>query len=193
MEKLPELFSSKHKKKAKDGTKLQEELYKQIGQLKVELDWLKKNLKNCVDKRKKLVDSGHKKISITRQCQLLGLPRSSFYYKATQDDSRDVSLMNLTDEIYTKHPYFGVRIIKKRLEKEDEIGNRKKIRRIMREMGIYAIYPKPNLSLPNKEHLKYPYLLRNLNINKADQVWASDIYFKRIRDKDQHEWQKACY
>ena len=88
--------------------------------------------------------------------------------------------MNLIDEIYTKHPYFGVRRIKKSLEKEDEIVNRKKIRRLMREMGIYAIYPKPNLSLPNKEHLKYPYLLRNLNINKADQVWASDITYIRM-------------
>ncbi|MDY6972888.1 MAG: hypothetical protein SV775_11220 [Thermodesulfobacteriota bacterium] len=106
---LPNLFSDRRKKQDRDQEDLISELYRQIGQLKVELDWLKKKVPNApVEEKRKLIDPGNAMIPISRQCELLGLCRSSYYYESRRDDSYNLSLMNLIDEQFTKTPFYGV-------------------------------------------------------------------------------------
>ena len=89
--------------------------------------------------------------------------------------------MRLIDELYTKYPFYGVRRITNALKRLGRCVNHKRVARLMRLMGLEAIYPKPRLSLANKEHRKYPYLLRNLSIMSPDQVWSTDITYIRLR------------
>jgi len=128
-----------------------------------------------------LIESGHHRISIKRQCELLSLNRSTYYYKSGKDDSYNIYLMNLIDEEYTRHPFYGVRRMKVMLERKGHKVNHKRIRRLSRKMGIDAIYPKPRLTKPSFEHRKFPYLLRGLNINRPDHVWCSDITYIKTK------------
>jgi len=106
---LPSLFSDRRKKHDKDQEDLVSELYRQIGQLKVELDWLKKKAPDApVEERRTLIDPGNATIPIRRQCELLSLPRSSYYYHSQRNDSYNLHLMNLIDEQFTKSPCYGV-------------------------------------------------------------------------------------
>jgi putative transposase len=122
-------------------------------------------------------------ISICRQCELLALPRSS-YYRSTCDPSRvsqeDLELMRLIDEEYTRHPFFGSRKIKIWLKREGHNVNRKRVQRLMRKMGIQSIAPKPNTSARRKDHKIYPYLLKGMNINRPNMVWTADITYIRL-------------
>ena len=124
-------------------------------------------------------------LSLTVQADLLSLSRSSLYYRPTPPSLEEIAIKRLIDEIYTVHPYFGSR--RMALEVSDRYGqpvNRKRIQRYMREMGIAGICPGPNLSKRNLEHRVYPYLLRNLKIHYADQVWGIDITYIRLK----HGW-----
>lgn len=120
-------------------------------------------------------------IPVYRQCELLGLSRSSYYYQSQRDDGYNLYLMNLIDEQFTRTPFYGVERMRAWLSRQGEQVNRKRIRRLMRLMGLEAIYPKPRLSLPDQAHKKYPYLLRNLVIDQPDQVWCADITYIRMR------------
>ena len=125
-----------------------------------------------------MIEPENKEISIRKQCSLLKLNRSVFYKKPKPISKEDIKLMNLLDQIYTKRPFFGSRRMKKELFKRHGIRiNRKRVQRLMRLMGVEAIYPKPNLSLRNLEHRIYPYLLRNLAVIRPNQVWCSDITY----------------
>ena len=115
--------------------------------------------------------------SISRQCQLLGLSRSSFYYEPCPINPEDLDLMRLIDEQYLKTPTYGSRSMARHFRRQGRKVNRKRIQRLMRLMGIEAIYPKPHTSRPHPEHKIYPYLLRNLTIDHANQVWATDITY----------------
>ena len=123
--------------------------------------------------------SKNEKLSVTRQCELLEINRTSVYYTpAEQDRDRENEIKNRLDYWHTKMPYLGVRKLRNRLQIQDHIPvGRKLITRYMDEMGIYAVYPKPNLSKRNMQHKIYPYLLRNLVINRPNQVWAVDITY----------------
>jgi putative transposase len=126
-----------------------------------------------------LVDRSDPDLSISRQAQILGVARSSIYYRAKVDDYH-LELMRLLDEQYTKTPYFGSRRMVSILgEKGYQVG-RRRVQRLMRLMGLEAIYPKPNLSKPHPEHKVYPYLLRNLKITRSNQVWGTDITYIRM-------------
>ena len=119
---------------------------------------------------------------MARQCELLGLNRSTFYYRPiSRVDEVRLRLMNKLDELYTAHPYYGVRRMTACLRRDGEIVNRKRIRRLLRVMGLEAIYPKQNLSKPNREHVIYPYLLRGVEIVRKDQVWSTDITYIRLQ------------
>ena len=116
---------------------------------------------------------------MVRQCELLGISQSSFYYKPAKNDS-DIETMKRIDEIYTKRPFFGSRRMVVELKKTGWIVGRKKVQTLMGKMGIEAIYPKPNLSKPNFEHRIYPYLLKNMKIERPNQVWCCDITYIRM-------------
>ena len=142
---------------------------------------LKKNLDYTVNEKRQLIDYNNTDLSITRQCELLGLNRSSLYYRPVEVDSYSLLLMRLIDEQFTKTPFYGVRRIHAQLIREGHTINKKRVHRIMREMGLVAIYPKQDLSKPNVSHKIYPYLLRGVNINRVDQVWSTDITYIRLR------------
>jgi putative transposase len=122
-------------------------------------------------------------LSIVRQCELLSLPRSS-YYRPVSDPPKvsfeDLRLMRLIDEEYTRHPFYGSRKIKVWLQKQGWNVNRKRVQRLMRIMGIQSTAPGPRTSIPRKEHKIYPYLLKGMNINRPDMVWCTDITYIRL-------------
>ncbi len=127
-----------------------------------------------------MIDPGHNTISIARQCELVGLPRSSYYYQEKGEDAYSLHLMRLIDEQYTRRPILGVRRMTDWLRRHGHMVNHKRVARLMRLMGLEAIYPKPKTSLSHKQHRKYPYLLRDLAINQVDQVWCTDVTYIRL-------------
>jgi putative transposase len=120
-------------------------------------------------------------ISVRRQCELLGVNRSSLYYKPAEVDGYTLLLMRLIDEEYTRHPIYGTRRMCCCLRNLGYAINRKRMRRLYQLMGLEAIYPKPNLSKAISEHKKYPYLLRGVEINRRDQVWSTDLTYIRLK------------
>jgi len=128
-----------------------------------------------------LVDMAHPTISIARQCELLGLARSTFYYKEGRDDTRNDILMRLIDKQFTRLPIYGVERMTAHLQRMGHIVGPKRVRRLMRLMGLVAIYPKPRMIAPDKAHRIYPYLLRGVPITRCDQVWSTDITYIRMR------------
>ena len=116
-------------------------------------------------------------LPIVRQCQLLEVPRSTFYYARQGVPEGDLELMRLIDECHLKLPYYGSRRIRDWLEDRGYRVNRKRVQRLMRQMGIAALYPKRNLSRRNQAHKVYPYLLRGQTITAANQVWAADVTY----------------
>jgi putative transposase len=116
-------------------------------------------------------------VSVSRQCRLLDLSRSSVYYKPVEIAPQDLALMRLIDEQYLKTPFYGSRSMTRHLRRLGYRVNRKHIQRLMRLMGLEAIYPKPKTSQPHPEHKIYPYLLRDLVIDHPNQVWAADITY----------------
>lgn len=130
--------------------------------------------------KRSLIDSSHKELSIARQCELLGICRSGWYYQPKELADRDLELMDLIDRQFTQTPFYGARRLCVALKEMGHVVNRKKMRRLMQRMGLEAIYPKPRLSMGNKQHLKYPYLLRNILIDRPEQVWSEDITYIRL-------------
>ena len=120
-------------------------------------------------------------ISVTRQCELLGLSRSSLYYEAAVESQLNLELMRKLDEQYTRTPFYGSRRMVEGLRRQGHDINRKRVQRLMRLMGIEAIYPRPNTSRPDEQHKVYPYLLREVAIVRPNQVWATDITYIRLR------------
>lgn len=129
-----------------------------------------------------LIDTGcSTRISITRQCELLDLPRSGYYYTPVNVSERDLLLMRLTDEEYTRHPFMGARRLSDWLGTQGHSACREKVGRLMKLMGLEAIHPKRSLSTRDNKDRVYPYLLRDLPIDYPDQVWCSDITYIRLR------------
>jgi len=118
---------------------------------------------------------------MARQCELVGLARSSYYYEPATESQENLELMRLLDEQYTRTPFYGVRRMTVWLREQGYEVNPKRVSRLMRLMGLHAIYPKPRLSQPGEGHRIYPYLLRNLAITRPDQVWATDITYIRLQ------------
>jgi putative transposase len=121
-------------------------------------------------------------LSITRQCELIGLPRSSWYYEPQPETAENLRLMRLLDEQYTRTPFYGSRRMVIALGEQGWKVNRKRVQRLMQKMGIQAIYPKPRLSDPAPGHRIYPYRLRGLQIARPNQVWGTDITYIRLRN-----------
>ena len=120
-------------------------------------------------------------LPLKRRCALLSVARSSAYYQPTQEPSGDEMLMRAMDKIHLRLPFYGSRRIVDELATEGHVVNRKRVKRLMRRMGMNALYPKPNTSRANHAHKVYPYLLRDLNIDRANQVWCTDITYIPMR------------
>ena len=116
-------------------------------------------------------------LPVSRQCQLLELNRSTWYYQASAVSSEELALMRRIDEMHLERPFYGSRRIRDWLQDEGHDVNRKRVQRLMRQMGIMAIYPKPKTSRPGKGHRIYPYLLRGMTVHRPNQVWAADLTY----------------
>jgi putative transposase len=116
-------------------------------------------------------------LSVRRQCELLGLSRSSLYYEPAPETTENLRLMRRIDEQYTAGPFYGSRRMTAWLVEQGEEVNRKRVQRLMRVMGLEAIYPKPRLSTAGKGHRIYPYLLRGVKVERPDRVWSADITY----------------
>jgi putative transposase len=116
-------------------------------------------------------------LSVCQQCELLGLSRSSYYYEPATETAENLALMARIDAEYTAHPFQGSRRLTTWLQSQGHTVNRKRVQRLMRLMGLEAVYPKPRLSVRAAGHKVYPYLLRNVTIQRADQVWSTDITY----------------
>lgn len=121
-------------------------------------------------------------ISLRRQCQLLGVNRSGLYYQARCESPENLKLMRLIDEEYTRRPFYGSRKMMLSLQGQGHAVGRHRVRRLMRLMGLEAVYPKPRLSQPGEGHKVYPYLLNGVNITRVNQVWSTDITYIRMAE-----------
>ena len=128
-----------------------------------------------------MIDPSHKKLSVIRQCQLVGISRSSVYYKPVKQNSpkylQDLELMAEIDRQFMDMPYLGSRRMAEVLCRQGWSVGRKRVARLMRLMGLEALYRRPRTTVPHPEHRVYPYLLRGLTIDQPNQVWAADITY----------------
>jgi len=131
--------------------------------------------------KKMWIEAKHKELSVRRQCGLLGINRSSLYYRPVGVDDFTLKLMHELDKQYTDTPFYGVLKMTEHLRSLGHLVNPKRVRRLLREMGLEAVYPKPRLSQANPEHKIYPYLLRNVQIERCNQVWSTDITYIRMK------------
>ena len=120
-------------------------------------------------------------LSVSRQCVLLGVARSSFYYRPRPESAEQLELLKRLDRIFTDHPVYGSRRLHVALAREGVPVGRRRVRRLMRKLGLWAVRPKRNTSKPNPAHKIYPYLLRGKVIDRPNQVWASDITYIPMR------------
>ena len=130
--------------------------------------------------KRALIEPAHPQISIARQCDLVGLPRSTYYYQGQGESEENLTLMRLLDQQYTDTPYYGVRRMTAWLRSQGYHVNHKRVARLLHTMGIEAIYPKPRLSQTHPTHRVYPYLLRDVPITRVNQVWSTDITYIRL-------------
>jgi len=133
-----------------------------------------------LERKRALIEPSHGDLSVARQCELLGLARSSLYYRPREVSSFELGIMRAIDEQYTLTPFYGIRRMTACLHQQGYSVNHKRVQRLMRLMGLEAIYPKPRLSKRDDQHKVFPYLLRDLEIDRPDQVWASDITYIRL-------------
>ena len=130
--------------------------------------------------KRAFIEPEHPQISVARQCAMLGLSRSSFYYRTHGESAENLHLMRLLDEQYTRTPFYGVRRMTVWLRQQGYAVNTKRVARLLHTMGLETIYPKPRLSQPQPGHRVYPYLLRGVPITQVNQVWSTDITYVRL-------------
>jgi putative transposase len=133
-----------------------------------------------VEQKRALVEPEHPQISLRRQCALLGLARGNLYYQPVSEGLENLALMRLLDAQYTATPFYGIRRMTAWLQRQGYAVNHKRVGRLLRQMGLEAIYPKPRLSQPAADHLIYPYLLRGVSVDRVNQVWSADITYVRL-------------
>lgn len=131
-----------------------------------------------------MVEPDHDELSVRRQCELLDVSRSGLHYQPVGASADNLELMRLIDEMYLRHPYYGSRRMTTVLRRDGHDVNRKRVQRLMRLMGLEAMAPGPHTSRPHPEHPVYPYLLRDLVVDRPNQVWATDITYIPM----QHGW-----
>ena len=128
-----------------------------------------------------MIDSEHPSLSIARQCQLVSISRSGFYYQPSGESELNLMLMRLIDEQHMRTPFYGARQMVRHLRREGYVVSRKRVRRLMQKMGLCVIYQRPRTTVPAADHEVYPYLLRDLVIDRPSQVWCADITYIRMQ------------
>jgi len=131
--------------------------------------------------KKELIDQISDSLSIRSQCELLQFNRSNLYYEPVLVSKETLNIMTRIDEIYTAYPFYGSRKITVALKQDGWSICRERVQRLMRQMAIEVIYPKPKLSIKDKQHTIYPYLLADYSIERPNQVWSSDITYIRLK------------
>lgn len=124
-----------------------------------------------------MIESDHPHLSLVWQCQLVGIARSSYYYRPASESEFNLELMRLIDAQYLQTPWYGSRQMTRHLRRQGHRVNRKRIRRLMRKIGLVAVAPAPDTSRRHPRHAVYPYLLREMNITRPDQVWCADVTY----------------
>ena len=127
------------------------------------------------------MEPNHAQLSLRRQCALLGISRASLYYEPVEESQENLALQRLIDRQYTRAPFYGSRRMTAWLQGQGHAVNRKRVVRLMRQMGIEAVYAKPKLSRPGEGHKIYPYLLKEMKIVRKNQVWCTDITYVPMR------------
>ena len=175
--------SKKYKEELKEKEEKIENLEKTLGRTVMERDWLQKKVGSSGLIEKLSLVNPELPLSITRQCELLEINRTTVYYERAAKEINN-AILNRIDEIYTDHPYYGYRRLYASLLMEGVDTNPKEILRYMRMLNIQALYPKKKrfTTFPDSAHKKYPYLLKNMDITKPNQVWASDITYVRLNN-----------
>ena len=170
--------TKKYKDEIKEKEEKIENLEKTLGRTIMERDWLQKKVGSLGLINKISLVEPELPISLTRQCSLLNINRTTIYYEHSEK-KLDRIILNLMDEIYTDSPYYGYRRIHQVLIQEGKTANPKQILNYMRILGIKALYPpkKRNTSIPDVNHAKYPYLLKGIKVTQPNHVWASDITY----------------
>ena len=172
------LFVRPNDRQRREQQEQEAALYEQIGRLKMELEWLKKKLPPLIELKREILDVGHPGLSIRRQCELMGLNRSSYYYQPAIESPLNLTLMRLIDEQYLRTPFYGYLKMTEYLRQTKEYQvNPKRVYRLMQLMGLRAVFARPRTSQPAKEHKIYPYLLRGVDITRPNQVWSADITY----------------
>ena len=128
-------------------------------------------------KRKAMITRDHPALSLSRQCRIVSISRSSFYYAPKGESEDNLCLMRRIDELFLKYPFYGSRQMVRHLQREGIRVGRHRVRRLMRLMGLQAIYQTPRTSTPHPEHRIYPYLLKGLTVDRPNQVWCADITY----------------
>ncbi|HQU00539.1 MAG TPA: IS3 family transposase [Acidimicrobiales bacterium] len=179
LDQAPSVFEGRH---AKADTVDVDELYKKIGKLEMERDFLASARGEWSSElRRQMIDPDHA-LPVSRQCALLDVARSTYYYERGATESEEnLELMRLIDEIYLAHPENGQRMMVRTLKRRGIFVNRKRVRRLMRLMGLKSLAPQPKTTVANRAHPVYPYLLRDLVIDHPNQVWAADITYVPFR------------
>lgn len=134
-----------------------------------------------VEQRRLWIEPKHQRLSVVQQCGLLGLERSSYYYRPQPESAENLKYMRLLDQEYTRHPFYGVIKMTLWLPEQGYAVGPKRVRRLLRTMGLMAIYAKPHLSQNGAAHRRFPYLLGDVKIQRANQVWSADITYIRLR------------
>lgn len=132
-------------------------------------------------RRRGLIEPDHPRLSIVRQCELVALSRSSFYHRPVGENSENLALMRRIDEQFLETPWYGSRQMARHLRRQGRVVGRKRVRRLMAKMGLAAVYQRPRTTVPHPEHRIWPYLLRDLSIDRPDQVWCADITYIPMR------------
>ena len=128
-----------------------------------------------------MIDPDHPRLSIVRQCELVSISRSAFYYRPSGESAENLALMRLIDEQFLETPWYGARQMARHLRRQGYAVGRKRVRRLMAKMGLTALYQRPRTTVPHPEHRTYPYLLRGMTIDRPDQVWCADITYIPMR------------
>ena len=134
-----------------------------------------------VEQRRGLIEPEHGQLSIVRQCELVSISRSSFYHRPMGETAETLALMRLIDAQFLETPWYGSRQMARHLRRDGHEVGRKRVRRLMGRMGLAPIYQRPRTTVPHPEHRIYPYLLRDLVVNRPNQVWCADITYIPMR------------